>query len=329
MWLARPSDKSCAAAPSRSTDFAPGRASCSSCSPTTRMSTTKPGLRKRRSPVRPACQSQGYGRRSDLSSRRASSRSSIRADHVEVLDIGSRFGRTYGQLGDPYLARVMGNSRVRNSLIAMGNPVTSKVVTTHVRRSAVAMRALPGARRSLRSLIGILIAERGIHGGGRRLRWSLPPEGDGRGERAEMVESRIVTVQRAHDCAASRRRWLRMTSGQDGRFRHPADRTVDALEVAVSQPDHATRAGRSSLDRGEQQPYGPDEQRRAIDGQEAELGESLRVSGCDVLDESRVFGGHVRYTPERGRAEGLSFVANHEASMRAARFAEDLSGATR
>lgn len=52
-----------------------------------------------------------------------------------------------------------------------------------------------------------------------------------------------VTLGVGHGLARSRSRWLMMTRWQDARSRHPGGGSVDADNVAASQPEHKTRAG--------------------------------------------------------------------------------------
>lgn len=153
VWPARLSDRSSAAARSRSTTSRQGRASCCSRS---RIAPTPPANRsllKRPSLWISACLDWAFGSRSRCSSRSDSSRSSSPEARGDQPAIGSRFRRTYGQLCNPYLGRLTGNYRARNRRAATGNPVATKVVTAHGPRSTASWRALPGATRSLRSLM--------------------------------------------------------------------------------------------------------------------------------------------------------------------------------
>lgn len=152
MWPARLSARSSAAERSRGTTSRQGRASCCSRS---RIVPTRLASRSRLRRLWRlilACLDSAFVSRSRCSSISDSSRSSSLEVRGDRLDIGSRSRRTYGQLCNPYLGRLTGNYRACNRIAATGNPVATKVVTTHVLRSAVAVRALPGARRSLRSL---------------------------------------------------------------------------------------------------------------------------------------------------------------------------------
>ncbi len=236
MWPAHPSDRSYEAERSLGTNSLPVKHWCSSRSPIALMPRASAGRRRSVLLRISGCPDWACESRSACSSRSASSRSSTRAARAGLLDIGSLSRPTYGQLCNPYLRTVTGNYRARRAVSVMGNCVATKVVTTRVTRSTVALRALPGALRSLRSLCSILIAPGGIHGGGHRLRWSFPPAGGGGGRDPEAVASYRLTTQRARDSR------LMMDRCQHGRFRRPADGPAGALVVAAAQPSHTTRA---------------------------------------------------------------------------------------
>lgn len=81
-----------------------------------------------------------------------------------------------------------------SSWFATSPPVGHEVRTCHGGPSTVAVRALPGARRSLRSLSLITTLLRSLVAGRTALPFDAPPEGDGRGERPETVAPRRVTA---------------------------------------------------------------------------------------------------------------------------------------
>lgn len=194
MWPERQYVRSSAAERSRNTTSRPVKRSCFSPSLTERTPTTSAIPRRRGSRSISVCRDSASASASPSSSTSISSRSSTQVDRVDRRTIGSPFRSTYGQLCNPYLPRLTGNSPARNSIWPMGNSVATKVETTHVRRSAVAVRALPGARRSLRSLTARTHhADDGYPCGRPALPVDAPPEGDGRGERPQTVATRTVT----------------------------------------------------------------------------------------------------------------------------------------
>lgn len=178
VWRVRQSDNCYAAELSLHTSSQGRRVSSCSRSRTEPMQQMSPIPPRRRSRSIRASRASAFVRQSPRSSRKNSSRSLSLAGLAGRLVTESLSRPTYGQLGNPYLGAVMGNYCARNGCAVMGNSVATKVITPHVSRSAVAVRALPSARRSLRSLCELIL---NIHG--HRLRWSFPPSGGGGGER--------------------------------------------------------------------------------------------------------------------------------------------------
>lgn len=109
--------------------------------------------------VRRGCSDPGCAKRSPLSSIRASSSSSPRAVQGGATRRAtwSSADRRYGPLGSPYRRSTYGPLGMPFAEMPYGPLGGQEVIHTHVRRSAVAVRALPGARRSLRSLCAIRI----------------------------------------------------------------------------------------------------------------------------------------------------------------------------
>lgn len=103
-----------------------------------------------------------------------------------------------------------------------------EVISTHVRRSAVAYRALPGARRSLRSLSIFSIIEGKDHGASRRLRRDGSPVGGGGGNRTETIATRNVALN-----ARSRLRPLPRPLADDEEL---SGRRVDRLGRVIESP---------------------------------------------------------------------------------------------
>lgn len=149
-----------------------------------------------------------------------------------------------------------------------------------------------------------------------------------------------------------------MTCWQSGRVRHPAERHVGMLKVAASQPNRTTRAGQAvagfpvhgsnaiapiwhdgqmvsyrhnlpvARSRHEEQhePDAPGDCLASVGRRDAEFGEDLRVAGGEPFESARVSGGHIRDTPQGSVGEG---VVGHGCSMRAVRFADNVSGGPR
>lgn len=115
--------------------------------------TASASLLRRRSPMRPACSALRSGRPSPRSRRRGSSRCSTLAGRGSRLDICCFSASRYGLLGSPYDAAAYGLPGMQYGQSAYGLPGSHEGRTTHVRRSAAPWRALPGATRSLRSLV--------------------------------------------------------------------------------------------------------------------------------------------------------------------------------
>lgn len=232
VWRASPPIGCSGARCSRTSPPRPERASCScafAVTPTTETSRSPLGAP---SPRRQGCNAPELTGRSTRSSRRVSFRSSLPGARVAATQPDISFGSrlSYGPLGRPYFGP-LGMPYLESGYGPLGRP---EVRTSRVGRSSVALRALPGAPRSLRSLCSILIPS-GLHGGGHRLRWSFPPAGGGGGRDPEAVASYRLTTQRAR---VSR---LMMDRCQHGRFRRPADGPAGALIVAAAQPSHTTR----------------------------------------------------------------------------------------
>lgn len=112
----------------------------------------------------------------------------------------------------------MGNYPARNSMFAMGNSVATKVEATHGDCSAELQSS-----RSCIAIIGQLAAR-------------CPSGEEAQGE---------VTSGVGHGLARSRSRWLVRARWQDAQSRRPAYGRLDADNVAATQPNRKTRAGRS------------------------------------------------------------------------------------
>lgn len=109
----------------------------------------------------------------------------------------------------------------------------------------MAVRALPGARRSLRSLCSIISSSMSIHRGSAGLPVDAPAASRLRvRSRWEHGSSVNVATRRAHGLAASPRRWLMRARWQDARFRQPAGGLVGAVDVAGYQHELRARSGR-------------------------------------------------------------------------------------
>lgn len=246
MWRVHHSGRSSAAKRSPSTSSRLGKDSSFSLWPTGRMREGSAIPRRSDSHTTSGCLVLVFGRRSVSSWTGGSSRSSSRVALVGRLDIGSPCRRTYGQLCNPYLASVMGNYRARNGVIATGNCVATKVVTTLVGRSAgLGVRALArpgsaGSERSSRSssLMKIIIMWIG------RLAGRCPSGEEAQGDvtLGTRQSSCKLRSRRGRGLAASRRRWLGMTRWEHGWVRHPAGRSWDAFEVAGTQRNHRAHA---------------------------------------------------------------------------------------
>ncbi len=147
MWRAHRSVRYSAAKQSLSTSSHLGRDLSFSLWPTGRTREASATPRRSDSRTTSACLVLVFGRPSASSLTRASSRSWNRVVLVDRLDTASRCRHIYGQLCNPYLAAVMGNYCAVTGVIATGNSVATKVVTTLVGRSAgLGVRALARPR---------------------------------------------------------------------------------------------------------------------------------------------------------------------------------------
>lgn len=153
MWPESRSVGFCVAGGSPLSDSRPARPSSSSSSSTMPTQRVSPSQRSRRSPKSRACSDRVSGRRSPHSSTVASSRLWTRAVQRSQPGIGSRPRSVYGPLGSPYDGDRYGPLGMQYRPDRHGLPSGHEVRTTHVDRSAVPWRALPGATRSLRSLV--------------------------------------------------------------------------------------------------------------------------------------------------------------------------------
>lgn len=252
------------------------------------------------SPKRQECSDQGSRRLSRPCSRKGSSSNSIpEAKAVGTRrSISSSSGASYGPLGSPYLGAVDGPLGMPKGDLSYGPLRSPEVSTSHGDGSS----ELQNSRRCI-AVGGQLAARRS------------PQRGAEGGERL-LTATRPLTSQRGCGLAASRRRWLMMTSWQDARDRDPAGGTVDSLEVAAYQRDLSTRASRSQLGGGEQQPHDPHEQGRPVGRQEAEFGSGLRVSRGEVSEGAVDAEAHAGDTREQ--LAGETVWCGHTPAMRAA-----------